>query len=143
MERIALPSGPPPKNVKGSGRYRVFQLYALELRDGCFYVGMTAYKDVQRRFEEHARGGRKGSIWTKEHAPIRVIETRPVGEMFESEVVLLENAMTIEYMNRYGVPKVRGGDMCFRSVAMTTNRYDRHIREMRRQGIVIAETDDE
>lgn len=114
-------------HLKGDGRLRYFQLYALELTGGHFYVGLTAYSDVQVRYKQH-ESGIGGAVWTKLHPPIKVIETRKLGHIYESEASKQENAMTVEYMSKYGVEIVRGGDMCQISIKAVLGRYNEHLK---------------
>lgn len=73
-------------------------VYVLLLEDDYYYVGCT--NDVERRFKQHQSG--VGSSWTKIHKPISIVEIREGSYKEESEV-------TIEYMEKYGITKVRGG----------------------------------
>ena len=111
--------------LKGKGRLRNFQLYALELENGHYYVGMTAYRDIQIRFKQHL-SKQKGAKWTRLHKPIKIIETREVGYMYESEVCKLENDMTTEYIIKYGINMVRGGDMCQINIKHIRTKYNDH-----------------
>jgi len=74
-------------------------LYVLECEDNKWYVGKT--NDVQRRFKQHTEG--KGSEWTREYAPIRIAETRPITSVHD------ENNVTKDLMKKYGIDNVRGG----------------------------------
>lgn len=74
-------------------------LYILECEDNKWYVGKTS--DVQRRFKQHIQGN--GSEWTREHPPIRIVETRPIASQFD------ETNVTKVLMKKYGVENVRGG----------------------------------
>jgi predicted GIY-YIG superfamily endonuclease len=74
-------------------------LYVLQLENGKYYVGKT--DDVNRRYAEHKSGC--GSIWTKFHKPVKMVETRHVNTDQD------ENIVTKEYMKKYGVVNVRGG----------------------------------
>lgn len=96
------------KQIRGSYFEKPIILYALELEDGCYYVGMTRNIDV--RFKKHVKG--KGSKWTKEHYPLRIIETRETKLTDDSEACRLEDEMTLEYARRYGMDVVRGGGYC-------------------------------
>ena len=53
--------------------FPVFQcfplVYTLELEGGNYYVGFTT--DLNRRLFEHFNDA--GSLWTKEHKPIRIV----------------------------------------------------------------------
>lgn len=83
-------------------------LYALQLEDGCYYIGQT--RNVDRRYKRHSKG--KGAAWTKLHKPLSVIETRNTKLTIESEAARIEDDMTIEYALKYGSELVRGGGYC-------------------------------
>ena len=83
-------------------------LYALELEDNCFYVGMTF--NIKKRFSKHVKG--KGAQWTKLHPPIKIIETRTTKLYSQDKAALMENDMTFEYVMKYGRDFVRGGGYC-------------------------------
>lgn len=74
-------------------------IYCLELEDDCYYVGSTT--NLDRRWTEHLNGS--GSSWTKQHKPIRIIETIPNANKFD------ELKYTLIYMDKYGIEYVRGG----------------------------------
>lgn len=76
-------------------------IYALELTDGCYYVGSTHRRDVGIRVEEHLT--QKGALWTIAHPFVRLCEVVNSTDMME------ENTMTLRYMARYGIDRVRGG----------------------------------
>lgn len=120
----------PPRRVqpigkKGTGYFRQYQLYALQLEGGNYYVGMTSYTDIQKRFVEHLEK-RRGAQWTAAHQPLYVLETRKLGLMYQSEAAQLENEMTIEYIDQHGMDRVRGGDMCSLSARRVAFRYSIH-----------------
>ncbi|EEM8427503.1 hypothetical protein DFQ98_08840 [Salmonella enterica subsp. enterica serovar Essen] len=73
-------------------------VYVLSLEDGYYYVGYTT--NVEHRYQQHLSG--EGAQWTKVHKPISIIEIREGG--FEEET-----AVTLEYIEKYGINKVRGG----------------------------------
>lgn len=87
---------------------RNYVLYSLLLMDSKYYVGIT--KNMKARYKRHAKG--KGSWWTKEYAPIQIIELRETFTTIESEAAELENRMTLEYAETYGKENVRGGGYC-------------------------------
>lgn len=84
------------------------KLYALRLEDGCYYVGMS--RSPERRYKKH--GGRKGAMWTRLHKPVEIIETRNTGLADDGQVSKLEDLMTLEYAQTYGIEFVRGGGYC-------------------------------
>jgi predicted GIY-YIG superfamily endonuclease len=54
--------------------FKMEYIYVLELRGGKYYVGKTS--DVDHRFQQHKNG--TGSVWTRLHPPVKIIERRPV-----------------------------------------------------------------
>ncbi len=91
-------------------------LYILECEDNKWYVGKTT--DVQRRFKQHTEG--KGSEWTREYAPIRIAETRPITSQFD------ETNVTKELMKKYGIDNVRGGAYATIDLPEQTETLIRH-----------------
>ena len=88
------------------------KLYALELEDGCYYVGVTS--DIKHRFESHMSG--YGSKWTKLHKPLQKDEPMLVLEMgvsvdnpFRLKLVDEETVTFHLGEKKYGWDKVRGG----------------------------------
>lgn len=96
------------EQLKHQHRAVTVKLYALELEDSCWYVGMSY--NVQKRFKQH--GGRKGAAWTKIHAPLSVYEVRDTKLYDQDSASKLEDDMTLEYALKYGSDKVRGGGYC-------------------------------
>lgn len=74
-------------------------IYVLSLADGNYYVGKT--NDIVRRFDEHLRG--EGSAWTKLHNARSIVQLEHSTSLFD------EDKITLEYMNEFGIDKVRGG----------------------------------
>ncbi len=95
-------------SLKRKGALQPVKLYALELENNHWYVGMSF--NPEKRFNKHSKG--KGAVWTKLHRPIRIVETRITDFFDQDDVVQLENDMTIEYAMRYGKDYVRGGGYC-------------------------------
>lgn len=75
------------------------KLYVLKLEGDRYYVGKTT--DVEKRVKEHAVGN--GAGYTRLYKPTRVVEVRTLKSAQD------ENNLTREYMEKYGVDKVRGG----------------------------------
>jgi predicted GIY-YIG superfamily endonuclease len=90
-------------------KVRHYHLYGLELEGGFYYVGMTT--NPSRRFLQHCDG--TGARWTKLHKPTNLLETRDIGVCKHSTAIKAENLMVREYMQIYGMYKVRGGDLCY------------------------------
>lgn len=91
-------------------------LYILECEDNKWYVGKST--DVQRRFKQHTEG--KGSEWTREYAPIRIAETRPITSQHD------ETNATKDLMKKYGIDNVRGGAYCSVDLPEETETLIRH-----------------
>ena len=70
--------------------------YVLLLESDKYYVGIT--KDLEKRFKQNFNSN--GSAWTKKYSPIQIIEFIAGN---------LEDSLTIEYMNQFGIENVRGG----------------------------------
>lgn len=85
-------------------------LYVLGLQDDCYYIGQTG--KFRQRMRRHFVSARAGSDWTEVHSPICVVEVIELGTLEEDECVIYETAKTVEYMQRYGITSVRGGDFC-------------------------------
>ena len=83
----------------------MWQLYVLELENGCYYVGIAI--DVEKWFNEHICG--LGAKFTRLNKPIRVIEKSCCGTCDKDVAYKLESAKTIEYAVNYGGDKVKGG----------------------------------
>ena len=83
----------------------MWQLYVLELENGCFYVGLAL--DVEKRFKEHALG--LGANFTRLNKPIRVIEKHSCDTADKHIACESENKKTLEYALKYGGDKVKGG----------------------------------
>ena len=77
-------------------------IYVLRLQGGKYYVGKS--DNVMHRYQEHLSG--RGSVWTKMFKPIALEKT------YENVSPFQEDAVTKEYMERYGIDKVRGGSYC-------------------------------
>lgn len=74
-------------------------IYVLKLTNNKYYVGKT--NDLERRKIEHMNG--TATSWTKKYKPIEIEKIIPNASSFD------EDKITLEYMNKYGVDNVRGG----------------------------------
>ena len=108
------------KLIEGDYYNTTIKLYALRLEDNCWYIGQA--RDPLRRFKKH--GGRKGAHWTKRHRPIEIHEIRDTGLTDEGQAARLEDGMTLEYAQKYGIEYVRGGGYCHLSP-----NWPAHMRE--------------
>ncbi len=79
-------------------------IYVLRCRKQKFYVGLTT--QLASRYNAHRTG--KGSAWTALYTPTEVVETFPM-DGFPAAKTFQEDAITLDYMSRYGIDNVRGG----------------------------------
>src|ERR1700736_4738224 len=78
-------------------------VYVLKLKKHKWYIGKT--KNVAKRFQEHWSGrAGVGAEWTKYFEPIQIEEERVMKTPHD------EDNVTLEYMCRYGMDNVRGGN---------------------------------
>ncbi len=54
-----------------------WHLYMIRVKSGSLYTGIT--KDVERRFAEHAEGGKKGSKYLRARRPLALVFQQKVG----------------------------------------------------------------
>jgi predicted GIY-YIG superfamily endonuclease len=74
-------------------------IYVLRLEGGRYYVGKS--ENVKHRYQQHLNGS--GSAWTKKYKPVSLEKT------FTNVSPFQEDMITKQYMNKYGIDKVRGG----------------------------------
>ena len=74
-------------------------IYVVACQGGRFYIGKS--DNVQKRFEQHLSG--EGSAWTRKYKAISLAKVIKNVSHFEEDKVVKE------YMDKYGVDKVRGG----------------------------------
>lgn len=94
-------------------------IYVLKLRHGKYYVGKT--QDVQTRFHSHMNG--QGCEWTRLHPPLSILEVR------ENQSPFMEDAITKEFMEKFGCENVRGGS--YSQIDLRQEDLDAIKREMR------------
>jgi len=80
--------------------YKMLTVYALELKNGKYYIGKTS--NMESRYRAHC-SGYMSSAWTRKYKPVRIVET------LENAHCLDEDKLTIIYMVKYGHENVRGG----------------------------------
>jgi predicted GIY-YIG superfamily endonuclease len=119
------------KRRRSSSRYRFFwpkidrnavrdwSLYVTKLNDGKYYVGITSYKDIERRIAQH--GGRNGAKFTRGKRVVSIIETRHLGKMPRRKAEDIENQVFLQYRKQYGYHNVRGGYNAFLKPSLTPN----------------------
>lgn len=74
-------------------------IYVFKCKHDKYYIGKT--KDILTRIKQHYDG--KGSMWTKLHPPIDIVESINDCDKFD------EDKYTLKYMEKYGIDNVRGG----------------------------------
>lgn len=109
------------KHKQRKPKIRNYSLYALSLEDGNYYVGMTCQK-IEKRYQQHLEG--IGSKWTHMHKPLKILETRKLGCITESSAAHSETDMTLEYIGKYGIERVRGGALCYVSTELCMKGYN-------------------
>lgn len=103
----------------------------LQLEDDCFYVGITRYRSVKTRYQQHQLG--LGAKWTKLHRPIRIVLAYKLGHMQEKTAVLFETEQTLMWIEQRGVERVRGGKL----VSVDPVRHRRQFERLSRQKIAL------
>ena len=79
--------------------YICFNLvYVLRLEDDCYYIGVSS--NLNARLAQHFQG--TGSVWTRTHRPIELLEVYIGGESKENEIAK-------KYIDKYGFSNARGG----------------------------------
>ena len=77
-------------------------IYVIKQEGERYYIGVT--NNIKKRYNEHITGN--GSIWTKTYKPVSLEKCEIKKYKYE------EDLTTLEYMNKYGIEKVRGGSFC-------------------------------
>lgn len=99
---------------------KTYTLYCLALQDPenlhltKVYVGKTPAERLEERLQEHFDRKGKGSEWTKQYAPVRVMWTKENCDGYD------EDKETLKLMEQYGYPNVRGGQYCQRKFTQET-----------------------
>lgn len=91
-----IPKEEPTKN---------YYIYTIKCENDYYYVGQTT--NPERRFKQHQSG--KASWFTRQHKPIEIIDSIPIGVMTQSKAMEWENKKTAQLIKQYGLHKVRGG----------------------------------
>lgn len=99
---------------------KTYTVYVLRCENGKFYVGSTGRtgRRKKERLREHM-STRGGSVWTRLHRPLSVVEERT--KIPEAYYLGVESAVTAEYMFREGINNVRGAQ--FSSPALLTREH--------------------
>ena len=66
-----------------------WHLYMIRVKSGSLYTGIT--KDVDRRFAEHAEGGKKGSKYLRARRPLKLVFQQKIGT--RSQALKAESAV--------------------------------------------------
>lgn len=111
-----------PKKIRKSADVaRPWWLYALELENGRYYVGITSKKNPYDRILQHDSGF--GARWTMLYKPARVIEIRDIGYATKQEAEDYEQNLTWVYMTVYGHKRVRGGTLTYTGSYLRLGNY--------------------
>lgn len=86
-------------------------LYTLKLEHGKYYVGITT-QTPEKRFLQH-KNKYLAANWTKMYPPIEIMQTKYLGAHTQEQAELFEARVTREYIKKYGLRNVRGGDMTY------------------------------
>lgn len=120
---LLVKSGGPDRTEARVTSTRRFTLYVLALEGDNYYVGITGLEPWTKRIEQHSQG--KGAHWTRLHKPVRVIESVDLGSVSRHDALAEENAVTLRFIQKYGVDHVRGGQVIHDSPVLATaaNRW--------------------
>ena len=83
----------------------MYFMYELKLEGGCFYIGIT--KSLKRRLGQHKKG--KGAAFTKRNHYLKCLKVTKLFTSSKKIAAQFEDAMTLRYIDRYGLDRVRGG----------------------------------
>ncbi len=86
-----------------------YWLYILKLEESKYYVGVTS-KTPEYRFQQH-KNGFAGAAWTKKYKPIKIMDTKFLGNITYEEAEKYENKVVRAYIKVHGLNSVRGGDL--------------------------------
>ena len=84
---------------------RCWWVYVLRLDGGYYYVGIS--RDVDKRFQRHLSG--KGSVFTRRHKPVEVVERFSCENATEAEASVIEMKKVADYAMKFGFNFVSGG----------------------------------
>jgi predicted GIY-YIG superfamily endonuclease len=93
-----------------------YWLYVLKLEADKYYVGVTS-KTPEQRFRQHQNGFLSAS-WTKKYKPLEIFDKKELGSMTLPEAEVYENKVVREYIKKYGINNVRGGDLSYSGTLM-------------------------
>lgn len=80
-----------------------YKVYILELENNYFYIGVT--QNIEERYKNHLEGN--AALWTKLHKPLKYTIHKEFDTRREANVE--ESSLTLSYMYKYSIEKVRGG----------------------------------
>lgn len=114
------------KPVQQSADKKLFWIYALKLENNKYYIGITSKKNPQDRIRAH--GSFYGAKWTSLNKPIETIKLKKLGYLDLEEAELIEQALTLKYVKKYGHNNVRGGNLNYSGEYVRIgNKYIRKI----------------
>jgi predicted GIY-YIG superfamily endonuclease len=93
----------PLQNIPLQKEKVTYKVYILELENNYFYIGVT--QNIEERYKNHLEGN--AALWTKLHKPLKYIIHKEFDTRREANVE--ESSLTLSYMYKYSIEKVRGG----------------------------------
>jgi predicted GIY-YIG superfamily endonuclease len=84
-------------------------LYVLRCEQGKYYIGITS-STPEKRFQQHVSGF-AGAAWTQKYKPIEIFYKDSLGYLATDRAKEFENKVAREYIKKYGIENVRGGDI--------------------------------
>ena len=90
--------------------YNIIYLYVLLLEQNKYYIGITY--TLEKILRKHFLTN-KGSVFTKEYKPIKILEIIKFINLDYVNALLYENVYTIFYSNIYSIENVAGGSFVF------------------------------
>lgn len=117
---------------------RQWTLYVLKLEQNKYYVGITT-KSAEDRFQEHVNNIRSAA-WVRRFKPLKIIDQRALAEITEEKAKNYETEVTLEYMRKYGINNVRGGDYAEQDdyVIEGRNFFKRDVWELKNRALWIV-----
>lgn len=89
---------------------REWKLYMIRTRQGSLYTGIA--RDVERRFEEHARGAPSGAKYFRGKGPLELVFQHAVGTRSQA----LQAEAAIKKLSKAEKEKLVRGDLALTSV---------------------------
>jgi predicted GIY-YIG superfamily endonuclease len=82
-------------------------IYILLCENDCYYIGQT--NSLKERILQHQNLNGEGATWTSLHNPIECIDKIEIKKSLSNKAFSDEDKVTLQYINKFGAEKVRGG----------------------------------